>query len=180
MASNRKSVFALATLAMVLASAFAVENASAEGRLHGWRSNAAGGVTAGGVHNVTGPLGGQRAGARGIITDGQGNGAAGGVNCARGAAGQACRAGATTWNADGSVNHQSGATVQGANGGSATTQGGFTRNADGAVSGGRNTTATGAQGNTYSGETTYNSADGVSHTATCTDPSGAVIACPTR
>jgi hypothetical protein len=115
-----------------------------------------------------------------VWTDGQGSGAAGSGRCAAGAQGRGCRTGATTWSADGSVQHRSGAAVEGAQGGHASTSGGFTRSADGAVTGGRTTQATGSQGASYNAQTTYDSATGVSRTVTCTDASGAAIACPTR
>lgn len=167
---------AAATLALT---AFSIDSADA-GRLRGARQNAAGGVTAGAVHNTQGPNGGRSVGGRGVITDGQGNGAAGSANCASGAAGRACRAGYTTRSADGAVTHQSGAAFEGANGGSGSTQGGFTRNADGTYSGGRTTSATGAQGNSYNADTAYDSETGVSRSVSCTDASGAAISCPTR
>ncbi len=168
---------AVATLAIA---AFTIDVADAKGRARGARPNAAGGITAGGVHNTVGPNGAASFGARGLVTDGSGSGVAGSANCAAGAAGQACRAGSTAFASDGSVVRKGGATVEGANGGSASTTSGFTRNADGAYSGGRATQATGAAGNTYSGQTTYDSATGVTRSATCADASGAAIACPTR
>lgn len=165
--------FAMIAAALIAASTISVVEASAQGRVRGARVNEAGGVTAGTAYNT-----GNRAGARGVITDGEGNGAAGGASCAAGAAGRACRAGATTVTADGTVQHQSGAQAEGANGGVASTQGGFTRNADGTYSGARTTSATGAAGNSYNAQTTYDSTTGVTRSVTCTDPTGAVIACP--
>lgn len=164
--------FAIAAVALLAVGAFSIPEASAQGRIRGARVNNAGGVTAGQAYNT-----GQRAGARGVITDGQGNGAAGSASCAAGAAGRACRAGVTTRTADGAVNHQSGAVVEGANGGTAATQGGFTRNADGTYSGGRTTSASGDRGS-YNAETSYDSETGVTRTVTCTDPAGAAVACP--
>lgn len=173
-----KSWFMAATAALAL-TAFSIDAASAE-RLRGARQNAAGGVTAGSVHNTQGPNGGRSIGRRGLITDGEGNGVARSANCASGGAGRACRAGYTTRTADGAVNHQSGAAFEGANGGSGSTQGGFSRNADGTYSGDRSTSATGAQGNSYNADTTYDSETGVSRSVSCTDASGAAISCPTR
>ncbi|MFZ5638184.1 MAG: hypothetical protein ACOY82_16525, partial [Pseudomonadota bacterium] len=111
------------------------------------------------------------------------------------------RAGSTTWNADGSAQHQSGAQWSGANG-SGSTQGGFVRDADGNVSGGRTTSATGAQGGRYDANTSYGNGtldrdvdatgrngnsyqstttatrgEGVDRTAACYDPNGNAIAC---
>lgn len=171
--------FALAAAALLAAATLTVGAADAQGRARGARQNAAGGITAGQVHNNVGPNGGQRVGGRGVVTDGQGNAAAGAANCAAGAAGRACRAGAVTRSADGTVTRQGGAAVEGANGGSASTQGGFVRNPDGTYSGGRTTEAAGANG-THSAQTDYNSETGVTRTVTCTDAGGAVVACPTR
>jgi hypothetical protein len=95
-----------------------------------------------------------------------------GANGARGA-----RASQTTVNADGSATSQSGFTASGARG-SASSQGSATRNADGTFNGARTSTATSAAtGNTYNGSTSYDQ-NGVNRTATCTDASGATIACP--
>jgi len=162
--------FALVAAAMLAVGTFTIPDADAQ-RARGARVTESGGVAAGTVHNN-----GRRAGARGVITDGQGNAAAGGVSCAAGAAGRACRAGATTVTEDGTVQHQSGAVAAGANG-RVVTQGGFTRNPDGTTTGQRTTTATGEQG-TYNAETTYDSETGVTRTVTCTNPAGAVVACP--
>ena len=113
---------------------------------------------------------------RGAVTDGQGNGAAGSVNCARTPNAQGCRAGATTRTADGEVNHRSGFAVEGETR-SATSEGGFTKSADGTVNQGRTTTATGANGSvTVDGA--YTSGEGRTRTVTCADASGAVVACP--
>jgi hypothetical protein len=68
------------------------------------------------------------------------------------------------------------ASVQGRNGGSASTDAVFSKNADGRYSAGRATTATGANGNTYTGATDISNGQ-VSHTGTCTNASGDVIAC---
>jgi len=89
------------------------------------------------------------------------------------------RASTTTVNPDGSVAHRGGFAASGARG-SVNSQGGFTRNADGTVSGGRDTNVTAANGNGYSGSTTYDSTNGLSHSGSCHDASGAAIACPTR
>lgn len=159
---------ALMTFSITLA-----DQADAQGRARGARVNDAGGVSAGQVHNN-----GRRAGARGVVTDGDGNAAAGGVSCARGEAGRACRAGATTVTGEGAVNHRSGAAVEGANGASAVTQGGFTRTQDGVVTGQRDTTLTDAEGNARSATTTYDSASGITRSVTCTNASGVVVACP--
>lgn len=99
----------------------------------------------------------------------------GAVKTAKG--GIAGRSSTTTVNPDGSAARQGGFAASGARG-SASSTGSATRNADGTYNGARSSTATSAAtGNTYNGTTTYDS-NGVSRTATCTDASGAVIACP--
>lgn len=96
-----------------------------------------------------------------------------GANGARGA-----RASQATVNPDGSATRRGGFSVSGARG-SASSQGSATRNADGSYAGSRSTTATNrATGNTYNGNTTYDSTNGVNRTATCTDAAGNSIACP--
>ena len=170
---------ALVAASILALSTFVIDDAAAQGRVRVTRQNGEGGVTHVTGANRVGPNGGQSVGARGVVTDGEGNGAAASGRCARGVQGEACRAGNTTRTADGAVTHESGGAFQGANGASGSTQGGFTRNADGTYSGGRTTSATGANG-AYDAETTYDSENGVNRTVTCTDPTGAVVACPTR
>ena len=80
-------------------------------------------------------------------------------------------------NADGSAGRQGSAYANGPNGGTASTRGGISRDADGNVTGERSTTATGANGNGYTGSTTV-SGGTVSHTGTCTNAGGEVVACP--
>lgn len=171
--------FALVGAVLAL-SAASIDVAEARGGGRFLRENAAGGVTAGAWHNRVGPNGGAAVGGRGIVTDGAGNGVLGSAGCAEGAAGAGCRAGKTTFDAEGNVTHRSGAAFEGANGGTATTEGGFTRNADGTYAGGRETNATGPAGNSYAASTSWSSESGRSRTVTCTDSSGAVVACPTR
>ena len=87
------------------------------------------------------------------------------------------RASLATVNSDGSASRAGSAGVTGARG-SAGSQGSATRNADGTYSGTRTSKATNAAtGNSYNGTTTYDQ-NGVNRTATCTDSSGATIACP--
>jgi len=168
----------LSAAALVALTTFTLD-ASAEGRLGGWRQNWAGGVTGGSVHNWTGPNGGTATGVRGGWTNGDGDGVFGSRGCVSGAAGQGCRAGVTTFD-NGTVNHQSGFVAQGANGGSATSRGGFTRNADGTSAGARATDIIGPNGGSYAGQTTWDSQTGVTHTATCMDAYGKTVPCPTR
>lgn len=167
------------TASLLAFSTFTIADANAQGRASVTRQNHAGGVTRGVAHNNTGPNGGQTAGQRSLVTDGEGNGARTGTQCARGAQGEACRAGYTTRTADGAINHESGAAFQGVNGASGSTQGAFTRNADGTYAGERSTSASGEQGS-YDATTTWNSENGASRSVTCTDPSGAVVACPSQ
>lgn len=84
----------------------------------------------------------------------------------------------TTVGADGSVSRSGSASTSGANG-SAQTSGGFTRSANGTWSGSRSTSATNAKtGNSYNGSTTIDPTTGKPvHTGTCTNASGATIAC---
>lgn len=168
------SKFFFGVTAMAVAFTFAaVETADArEGR---FRARGQNGVVAG----AAGPNGG------GFLR-GAGCGAndAGGTNCASGGVargpegGLAGRASTTTFNADGSAARQGGFAAQGPDGGSAISQGSATRNADGTYSGSRSTDLVASDGSTYQGDVTYDSATGVTRTTTCTDPTGAVVACP--
>jgi len=113
----------------------------------------------------------------------------------------ASRRGSTVINSNGSVQHSGAANGSGPNG-SFNTAGNFSRNPDGTYSGQRSTTATGANGSysgdtqyangsashttdytakngdTYAGDTTWTKGEGVTHSGTCKDASGKVIACP--
>lgn len=169
--------FAILGAALALAT-LTIDTAEARGGRF-VRENPAGGVTAGAAYDHTGPNGGRKAGARGVITDGEGNGAGASGSCAEGEKGRGCRGAVTTWSADGTIDRKSGFEAEGANGGTASSDGTFHRNADGTYAGDRTTTATGENG-TYNANTTYDSANGVARTVTCTDAAGAVIACPTR
>lgn len=93
--------------------------------------------------------------------------------------GKGFRRSTTTVNPDGSANRQSAAAANGPRG-SAATSSNVTRNADGSYSGGSTSTATNnATGNTYNGSTQIDPSTGKPvRAATCTDASGAVIACP--
>lgn len=198
-----KTLLVLPAFALGIALSLAPAHADAAGRVkaRGAHANAEGGVTGGRVSAVRGPNGGAARG-RGVVTDGQGNGKAASGGVYRGPnGGIAARAGSTTHQADGSLQHQSGAQWSGANG-SGGTQGGFVRNADGSISGGRQTHADGAQGGQYDADTQYangtldrsvdatarngnryestvngSKGEGVSRTATCYDPNGNAISC---
>lgn len=95
------------------------------------------------------------------------------------ATGQGARAATTTVSPDGSATRRGGFAAQGTRG-SAASEGSVTRNADGTYSGGRASTATSATtGNSYSGSTQIDPATGKPvRSGTCTNASGAVIACP--
>ncbi|MEZ5668635.1 MAG: hypothetical protein R3F55_14575 [Alphaproteobacteria bacterium] len=170
------AAFTAALFVAMTATAF---DAQADGRLSGWRQNGAGGISAGTIHNWTGPNGGQLFGGRGFATDGQGGGVFGSRGCATGNGGWACRAGGTAFDGNGNVTHGSGFAAQGPNGGWIASQGGFTRNAAGGWAGGRTTTLSGANGS-YVGSSSYSSDGGYVHTGTCYDVAGNVVACPRR
>jgi hypothetical protein len=117
---------------------------------------------------------------RGVVSNADGS-----VTTKRGAGykttagGKGYRASSKTVNPDGSANRRSAAGFNGPRG-SGSTSSDVTRNADGSYSGGRSTTATSAAtGNTYTGSTQIDPATGKPvRSATCTNASGAVIACP--
>lgn len=90
--------------------------------------------------------------------------------------GSATRQASAYRNADGSAARQGSASVSGANGGTASTSGSISRSADGSVTGGRQTSVTGANGNSYQGSTTVGNGS-ISHTGTCTNGAGEVVAC---
>lgn len=168
--------FTFAAAGLVVMSSFAIQAAEAQvrrGAVHGDR-----GIAAGQVHDRIGPQGGRIVGGRGVVADGQGNAAAGSINCARTPRAQGCRAGATTRTADGTVNHRSGFAVEGETR-SATSQGGFSKSADGSIDQGRSTTATGQNGS-VTVDSAYSTGNGHSRTVTCSDASGAIVACPQR
>ena len=141
------------------------------------RANQAGGITGSAAHAVRGPNGGAMLGGRAVVTDGSGNAAGGSAQAIQGPNGAAgARASGVTRSADGSVERQSGGAASGA-AGSASSRGSMQKNADGTVSGSRDTGAQAASGATYDGSTTYDQGSGVSHTGTCTNAAGDVVAC---
>jgi hypothetical protein len=118
--------------------------------------------------------------ARGAVKNADGSvtsGRTGAFQTANGAKG--ARGSTTTINPDGSANRRTARGATGARGSYGTTSD-VTRNADGTYSGGRSTNATSnATGNTYNGSTQIDPATGKPvRSATCTNASGAVIACP--
>jgi len=173
---QRVMLTSLATLSLCLM----LSDAALAGGVRFHRQNAQGGVTVGAFHNNYSANGGHRIGGHAVKTDGQGNAVGGSGACISGAGGSGCRQGSFTKSADGNASRQGSASYQGTDGGSVSTQGSVSRSTDGAVSGARNTTASGPNGGTYTGETTYSSGQGFSHSATCTDGSGAAVACPSR
>jgi hypothetical protein len=172
--------FTLAAASLLSVAALAIQTADAQQRVgRGARANGAGGITAGQLHDRTGPNGGTLRGGRAIATDGQGAGIAGSANCATGAAGRACRAGVTARNAEGEVAHKSGIKIDGANGRELESVGGFTKDADGNIDQGRTTAAAGEQGSVVV-DKSYTTETGRARTVTCANAAGEVVACPTR
>jgi hypothetical protein len=168
--------FAFAAASLLAMGSFAVQAADAQVRRAG-ASNGSGGVAAGQTHDRTGPNGGRIVGGRGAAGDGQGNAIAGGANCAKGANAAGCRAGVTTRSADGAAAHKSSVHVEGVNGRELTSAGSAAKTADGVISQGRTTSASGQNGSvTVDGA--YSSETGRTRTVTCSDASGAVVACP--
>jgi hypothetical protein len=155
-------------LILGLTAVFALNATAAEAqRIRGARENAAGGVTAGAAHDVSGPFGGRSVGEGGVVTDGDGSGVAGSRGCARtGAGGRGCRAGATTWDEDGNVRHEDSGYAQGAFGNTASTQGSFERNEDGDWSGHRESEVN-VGDRTYSADTSFDSDDGWDRDVNC-------------
>lgn len=155
--------------------------ASADSARRFTRPNAAGGTTAGAVTRHVGPNGGATTSRRVLRTDGEGNGmATGGRAWQTPNGGTGARAGATTHSADGSVQHKSGFATSGTRG-SANSQGSLQRDADGNVTQSRSTNATNATtGNSYQGNTSYDSTNGLSHSGSCFDAGGNSIPCPSR
>jgi len=144
-------VLSLSTLpmlaAVLLAPALAPSEAAAASR-HVLRPNAAGGITATNMRAVRGPYGGY-----------------------------AARAGATSFQPDGSASHHGRMSAVGARG-AVTSSGSATRDAAGHVTQSRSTTATSAlTGNTLQRSTSYSSDGGLTRSATCYSAAGAVIPC---
>lgn len=89
-------------------------------------------------------------------------------------------AGSTTINPDGSATHLGGLNAKGQKG-SVMNQNSAYKNSDGTYGGSSNTAITSNKtGNSYNGTATYDSTTGLTKSATCTNASGAIIACPTR
>ena len=156
--------------------------ANAAGRLRSTRAtaNPDGGLTAGHVVAARGPQGGGAIRGRAWQSDGSGNGTVSSAAAVRGPNGaRAARAGTTTHTADGTLTHQSAMAASGAKG-SVTSSGNFTHT-DERLTQTRTTTATatatGSGGKTYQGSTSYDKADGLTHSGSCTDAAGNSVTC---
>lgn len=160
---------ALTTAAALAALAFTTNVEAMPGGVHVRGSNGSATAVAG-KRGVAGRAGGVTTSEDGTVT----RGSVGGFAGANGSTG--ARASTTSVSPDGTVSHQGAAGTSGARG-SAYSEGSFTKNADGTTSGSRTSSATNnATGNSYSGSTTVDNGQ-VSHTGTCTNASGEVIAC---
>jgi hypothetical protein len=126
-----------------------------------------------------GPNGGAIVRGRGAVENPDGSVTAGSAGAFRGPNGaKGVRGSTTTVNPDGSATRRGGFAASGENG-SVQSSGSSSRSTDGSYTGQRSTTATSANtGNTYNSTTTYDPATGVNRTVTCTNASGAAIACP--
>lgn len=116
---------------------------------------------------------------RGFVGDNAAGQAVGGrAEALRGPDGGAAgRVGGFSEGPDGSLNHESAAGLRGADG-TMQRQSSFDRSGTGPATGQRTTTATGVDGNSYQGNTSYTQGQGISHSGTCRNAAGAVIACP--
>ncbi len=136
----------------------------------------------------------------GLTIDDQGNGGAGRGGCVAGQTGNGCRGGSASWSSDGSFLGQSGAEFSGDNGFFSSRRT-LELDADGNVTGTRSTDASGDRGaysgasslenGTYNRDGTYSGTEGQSATVeggwtrgaggsravTCTDSTGATVAC---
>lgn len=166
---RKKQILAASVLAVCMMSAGAAEAQV----IRGARENVSGGVTAGGAHDVRGVWGGRAVGEGGVVTNGDGDGA--GIGGSRGCASNAigasgCRRGTTTWDVDGSINHESDAVFEGAFGGYGSGSTSFTRDDDGDISSNRSGEYN-FNDRTYSFESTYESGEGVDRSVSCSGSS---------
>lgn len=167
-----------ACLAVLFAAALSLHSAGAQaGRVRGHV------VAAGAEGRVAGTAaagqGARGAYARGhhVASDRQGNVQGGSHAQVVGAAGgQAQRQGSFERHADGSATRVGSVSAQGAQGATFASSGSITRDAGGQVDGTRSTSASGRNGGAYQGSTQVT--DGkVTHTATCTNATGAAVDC---
>jgi hypothetical protein len=166
---NFAKITALGTVALMLATTVAAEAAPNRVKTRGQN----------GVATVATGANGSIARARGARMNSDGSVTAGSGGAFKTATGEGARASTTTINPDGSATRSGRFAASGAKG-SASSSSDVTRNADGTYSGGRTSTATStATGNTFNGSTQIDPATGKPvRTSTCTNASGAVIACP--
>lgn len=139
----------------------------------GIRGRVGGGVVAGHASGFRGPNGAAGIHGRRTVTDGQGDVHTASAGAWRGPNGSTASShGSATRNADGSGSFSHSTAASGANGGS------YDSSTTGATGQGitHDTQATGAHGNTYTGQTTVTK-DGVTHTGSCSNASGATIPC---
>ena len=159
-------------VAMALSGAVMFAASTAQAGIVGHVGNGAtGGTFAAGKRGVAGNAHTTTQNSNGTTTVTNAGGFAG-ANGSRGA-----HQGTTTAGA-GAYSHTGSASASGANG-SVQTSGGFSRAANGTWSGSRATSATNARtGNSYNGSTAIDPTTGKPvHTGTCTNASGATIAC---
>lgn len=142
------------------------------------RPNAAGGYSGGSGSAFRGPNAAGAAG-RAFASDGQGNAVAGSGRMFRIPGGGAGRAGLTTRTTDGTTTHQGAFGARGVNG-SIFSQGSSSYNPQTGLTANRQTTAQAYSGQSYSGSTSYSQGTGVTHSGSCTNAFGKVVACPQR
>jgi hypothetical protein len=175
---NTKINALLAAIALAGVFSASIDDASARERTRSRTASNVDGVRSAATNASGSGVNGSYARGRQWQADGQGN-----ASGSRGATVNGANGGSATSqsgfyrNADGSAGRQGSASVNGPNGGTASTSGGVTRDANGNVVGGRSTTATGQNGNSYDGSTSVSNGT-VTHTGTCTNAAGEVIACP--
>jgi hypothetical protein len=163
---------AILSLSMCVSSAFAQGRIAVRGAV----ANPSGGVTAGSAVAGRTAAGGVYGRARGVTTNGAGavsEGSAAGFKAANGATGY--RTATNTSNGAGDATHQSSIAASGAKG-SVTSSGSATKTSSG-VDESRTTSATAANGDSYNGSTSYAPQTGLTHSGTCSNASGATIAC---
>lgn len=150
----------------IFIAAFIYDSADAQ-IVRGARENVAGGVTAGGAHDVRGPFGGRSVGEGGVVTNGDGAGVSGSRGCARGGGGaRGCGGGSTEWDGDGNVSHEHSGAAEGVFGNTAATDGSWDRDSNGDITGARGTEVN-IGDRTYNIETDYNSGTGFDRDVSC-------------
>lgn len=174
---NTKINALLAAIALAGVFSASIDDASARERTRSRTASNVDGVRSAATNASGSGVNGNYARGRQWQADGQGN-----ASGTRGATVNGANGGSATSqsgfyrNADGSAGRQRSASVSGPNGGSASTAGSITRDANGNVVGGRSTSATGRNGNSYDGSTTVSNGT-LTYTGTCTNAAGEVISC---